>query len=433
MAVSSGLFDTAALTPHGFFLSWEPGLMAVHVVSDGLIAASYYSIPLAIAALLLLLRRRDVPFGWMAWLFAVFIMACGTTHVMGIWTLWHPDYVTDGMVKAVTAGASVMAAAALWPSLPRLVALPSPGVLLQANERLTQQIAERHDAVAALQHETVERLRAEEMLRQSQKMEAVGQLTGGVAHDFNNLLQVIQANIEALAMRMPSDDPLRRHVERTLSAAERGSMLTQQLLAFARRQSLQPVRFDVADRVAALSEMLRGMLGGTITVRAHCESDLGAAEADPHQLETALLNLAINARDAMPNGGHLSITAANATIDATVAAGLPDVEAGDYVRIAVSDTGIGMTREVREAAFEPFFTTKAIGQGSGLGLSQVYGFVKQSHGHVTLESAPGEGTTVAIYLRRPARAGRDGEGAIHRLESPVGHGRAMLGGVDAGR
>src|SRR5579871_5163750 len=159
MGLFSGLVDSAALTAHGYCLSWQPGLMALHVVSDAMIAASYYSIPLAIT--LLLLRRADVAFSWMAWLFAIFIMACGTTHVMGIWTLWHPDYVADGLVKVVTAAASVMTAAALWPLLPRLVALPSPGVLLQANERLTQQIAERDAAVEALRHATAERERAE--------------------------------------------------------------------------------------------------------------------------------------------------------------------------------------------------------------------------------------------------------------------------------
>ena len=398
MGVFTGLFNTAALTPHGYCLSWEPGLIALHVVSDGLITASYYSIPLAIA--LLLLRRADVAFSWMAWLFAIFIMACGTTHLMGIWTLWYPDYLIDGMVKAVTAVASVMTAVALWPLLPRLVALPSPGVLLQANERLTQQIAERDAAVRALQLETAERERAEGMLRQSQKMEAVGQLTGGVAHDFNNLLQVIQANLEAVSARLAADDPQRRHIERALAGTERGAALTQQLLAFARRQSLRPMAFNVAERIAASVEMLRGMLAVEITLETQCADDLWLAEADPHQLETALLNLAINARDAMPNGGRLMISASNARLDAAATAGLPDVDAGDYVRIAVSDTGTGMTSEVREAAFEPFFTTKPIGQGSGLGLSQVYGFVKQSRGHITLDSTPGEGTTVALYLRR---------------------------------
>ena len=402
MGAFTGLFDTAALTPHGYCLSWEPGLIALHVVSDGLITASYYSIPLAIA--LLLLRRGDVAFSWMAWLFAIFIMACGTTHLMGIWTLWYPDYLTDGMVKAVTAVASVMTAVALWPLLPRLVALPSPGLLLQSNERLTQQIAERDAAVMALRVETAERERAEGMLRQSQKMEAVGQLTGGVAHDFNNLLQVIQANLEAVSARLAEDDPQRRHIERALAGTERGAALTQQLLAFARRQSLRPMAFDVAERVATSAEMLRGMLAVEITVETQCADDLWLAEADPHQLETALLNLAINARDAMPNGGRLMISTSNARLDAAATAGLPDVDAGDYVRIAVSDTGTGMTSEVREAAFEPFFTTKPIGKGSGLGLSQVYGFVKQSQGHITLDSMPGEGTTVALYLRRAVAA-----------------------------
>ena len=414
MAVFTGLFDAAALTPHGFCLSWEPGLMALHVVADALIAASYYSIPLAIA--LLLLRRRDVAFNWMGWLFAVFIMACGTTHLMGIWTLWYPDYLADGAVKVVTAVASVMTAVALWPLLPKLVALPSPGVLLQANERLTQQIAERDDAVDALRRETAERLRAEEMLRQSQKMEAVGQLTGGIAHDFNNLLQVIQANLEAMDTRLANDDPLHKHIDRALDGVDRGAALTHQLLAFARRQSLQPARFDVNERIAALSELLRGTLGGEITLESFCQDDIWQAEADPHQLETALLNLAINARDAMSEGGRLVIATSNTTLDAIEVAGSPDVEPGDYVRISVTDTGTGMTKEVRDAAFEPFFTTKPVGRGSGLGLSQVYGFVKQSHGHVTLDSVVGQGTTVTIYLRRVVLAEIDAMASAASLD-----------------
>ena len=410
MGVFSGLIDTASLTPHGYCLSWEPALMALHIVSDGLITASYYSIPLAIAVLLL--RRHDVAFSWMAWLFAIFIMACGTTHLMNIWTLWYPDYVAEGVVKVVTAVASVMTAAALWPLLPRLVAVPSPGVLLQANERLTQQIAERDAAVDALRRETAERLRAEEMLRQSQKMEAVGQLTGGIAHDFNNLLQVIQANLETLTMRLDANDPLRRNIDRALASTDKGAVLTQQLLAFARRQSLQPAAFNVAQRIAAIAELLRGMLGGAIIVETQCAGDLWTAEADPHQLENALLNLAINARDAMPGGGRVVISASNATLDEAATAELPDVEPGDYVHISVADTGAGMTHEVREAAFEPFFTTKPIGQGSGLGLSQVYGFVKQSRGHVTLESEVGVGTTVSLYLRRAVQVA---EGAVAKV------------------
>ena len=215
----SGLLDSDTLTPHGFCLSWQPGLIVLHVVSDTLIAAAYYSIPLAIA--LLLLRRSDVVFGWMGWLFAAFIVACGTTHALGVWTLWHPDYLADGLVKAVTAAVSVFAAAGPWPLLPKLVALPSPGILLESNARLQWQIRERDEAVAALHRETSERQKAEAIARQSQKMEAIGQLTGGIAHDFNNLLMAIQANLEVLEGRLEAADPRKKYVQRALTGTGR--------------------------------------------------------------------------------------------------------------------------------------------------------------------------------------------------------------------
>jgi signal transduction histidine kinase len=396
MPALQDMFDPDQLTPHGFCLAWEPPLMALHVISDGIIAASYYSIPLAIV--LLLRRRRDLAFSWVAWLFAIFILACGTTHVMNIWTLWYPSYLTDGVIKAITAAASLLTAAVLWPLLPRLAAVPSLSGVLAANEQLMQQIRERDAAVEALQRETADRLKAEAMLRQSQKMEAVGQLTGGIAHDFNNLLQVVQSNLEALGMRLERDDPRRRYVDRAMAGAGRGASVTNQLLAFARRQSLQPLAFDVPPRIAALADLLRSTLGGTIQLELPSPEGQWPVEADPNQFETALLNLAINARDAMPDGGTLRIVVANMAIG--IQDPESDIDAGEYVVIRVADTGIGMTAEVRDAAFEPFFTTKPIGQGSGLGLSQVYGFVKQSHGHVVIESTPGAGTTVLLYLRR---------------------------------
>lgn len=395
MSVLSDLLDPGPLTAHGFCLSWDPALMSLHVVSDGLIAASYYSIPLAIAVLLVR-RRHDIAFSWVAWLFALFIMACGTTHLMGIWTLWHPDYLADGLIKALTAAASLLTAAVLWPLLPRLAALPSLAGVLAANEMLTQQIREREAAVAALQQETAERLKAEAMLRQSQKMEAIGKLTGGVAHDFNNLLQVVQSNLEVLSSRLEKEDPRRRYLDRALAGAGRGASVTHQLLAFSRQQSLDPLAFDASARIAGLADLLRSTLGGTIVLALPEAAGQWPVEADPHQFETALLNLAINARDAMPAGGTLTIAVENASVTGRPA----ELEPGDYVTIRVTDTGTGMTAAVREAAFEPFFTTKPVGQGSGLGLSQVYGFAKQSHGHVELESAPDQGTTVLLYLRR---------------------------------
>jgi signal transduction histidine kinase len=395
------MFDLPILTPHGFCLAWDPALLDLHVISDAVIALSYYSIPLALGYFVL--RRRDLAFSWVFLLFAVFILACGTTHVLDIWTLWHADYVAQGFVKAITALASVMTACLLWPLIPRALLLPSPAVLRQANERLTAEIRSREEAVLALQKETADRERTEAMLRQSQKMEAIGQLTGGVAHDFNNLLMVIQGNLEALRRRAEGDADTERYIGRALRSVEQGSTLTGQLLAFARQQPLQPVAFDLNERVSALVDLLPGTLrpGLPVDIELALAPDLWRAQADPHHLENALLNLVINARDAMPAGGTLCISTRNFTLDGADAEAR-NADPGDYVAVSVADTGTGMTAEVREMAFEPFFTTKPVGSGSGLGLSQIYGFVRQSHGHVTLDSVVGEGTTVTIYLRRAA-------------------------------
>ncbi len=394
--------DSAGLTPHGFCLSWEPALVALHVVSDGLIAASYYSIPVAL--MVFLLRRRDVAFRWIFWAFALFILACGTTHLFEILVLWQPYYWGQGVLKAVTAAISVSTALCLWPLLPHAVALPSPGELKGANARLAEQVEQRDAAMLALRRETGDRLRAEAMLRQSQKMEAVGHLTGGVAHDFNNLLMVVQGNLEALGKQLGAEDPRRRYIDRATQGANRGAALIQQLLAFARRQNLFPSRFNVNDRMGEIVELLQGAIGRAVILDWRPDPGLWPAEADATQLETALLNLAVNARDAMPLGGRLGIVADN--VRATTAFPVIDGhgEPGEYVRVRVSDTGCGMTQEVRDSAFEPFFTTKPVGKGTGLGLSQVYGFVKQSHGHVAIDTEPGRGTTITIWLPRAGRA-----------------------------
>jgi signal transduction histidine kinase len=398
------MFDAPLLTPHGFCLAWDPALLELHVISDAVIALSYYSIPLALGYFVL--RRRDLAFSWVFILFAVFILACGTTHVLDIWTLWHADYVTQGLVKAFTAVASVLTACLLWPLIPKALLLPSPSVLRRANEQLTEEIHTREVAVSALKRETADRERTEAMLRQSQKMEAIGQLTGGVAHDFNNLLMVIQGNLEALQRRLPGDTDSERYIGRALRSVQQGSTLTGQLLAFSRQQPLEPAVFDLNDRVTALVDLLPGTLrpGSPVELELSLAPDLLPVQADPNHLENALLNLVINARDAMPAGGTLRITTRNVTVD-KAAAGSLDAEPGEYATVSVADTGTGMTDEVREMAFEPFFTTKPVGSGSGLGLSQIYGFVRQSQGYVTLDSVLGEGTTVTIYLRRAEASG----------------------------
>jgi PAS domain S-box-containing protein len=250
------------------------------------------------------------------------------------------------------------------------------------------------------------RMEYEERLHQAQRLEAIGQLTGGIAHDFNNLLTVILGNAELLGERLAADERSRRLAEMTASAAHRGAELTSRLLTFARRQTLHPKAVDVNRLIAGMDGLLRRALGEQVEIEIVRGGGLWAATADPAQLESAILNLCINARDAMPGGGRLSIETANVHLDDSYVAGQTDVAAGQYVMIAVADTGTGMAADVLAQAFEPFYTTKGPGKGSGLGLSVVYGFVKQSGGHVKIYSELGEGTTVKIYLpRSSAQAG----------------------------
>ena len=252
-----------------------------------------------------------------------------------------------------------------------------------------------------LRQEMAERERAEAALRQSQKMEAVGRLTGGIAHDFNNMLAVVLGNLDLLLRRFPDADPkLIRSVDMALEGAKRAASLTQRLLAFSRRQPLDPRSADIARSVTDMSDLLRRTLGETIAIETIRGAGLWRAHVDIGQLETALVNLAVNARDAMPEGGKLTIETANAYLDRTYTNTQEDVAPGQYVLVAVTDTGTGMAPDILEQVFEPFFTTKPVGQGTGLGLSQVHGFVKQSGGHVVIYSEVGHGTTIKLYLPR---------------------------------
>jgi signal transduction histidine kinase len=253
-----------------------------------------------------------------------------------------------------------------------------------------------------------ERARAEAVLRHAQRMEAIGHLTGGVAHDFNNLLLVILGNLDLVRKRLDGQPELSARLGAVLRAAERGAALTRQLLAFARRQPLAPVAVNIDRLVEEMKGLLRRSLGEIISVEVILSAGLWDTLADAAQLESVLLNLALNARDAMPTGGKLTIETANAVLDEAYARRHGEVTPGQYVMLAITDTGIGMAPEIAARAFEPFFTTKPEGQGTGLGLSQVYGFVKQSRGHIKIYSEEGHGTTVKIYLPRtfPATAGR---------------------------
>jgi PAS domain S-box-containing protein len=241
---------------------------------------------------------------------------------------------------------------------------------------------------------------AQDALRQSQKMEAVGQLTGGIAHDFNNMLAVVIGSLDLLGRRLGGDERARRYVDAASDGARRAANLTQRLLSFARQQPLEPKPTDVNKLVSGMSDLLRHSIGADVRLETVMAGGLWRVEIDPNQLENVILNLVVNARDAMPDGGRLTIETQNAHLDDHYAALHDDVAAGQYVMLAVTDTGGGMPDEVIARAFDPFFTTKPVGKGTGLGLSQVYGFIKQSGGHVKIYSEPGHGTTVKIYLAR---------------------------------
>jgi PAS domain S-box-containing protein len=512
----SALFDISRFTPHGFCLAWDPGLIWLLGLSDLLVAAAYFSIP---AALVVFARRRqDLAFRPIFGLFAAFILACGSTHVMGAITLWVPLYRLEAWINVITAGLSLATAVMLWPLIPKALALPSPAALRAVNEALAAEVARRdaveqqlresearlkqlyartpaalhatdsegtlievsdrwleltgytHDEVvgrnirqfyvpasqtlsltqmeafrrgdnipfgerqflcrdgavrdveavfeperdaqgrllrimAALtdvtaRKETEAALRAaEDRLRQSQKMEAVGQLTGGIAHDFNNLLTTIMGSLELLQTRAALDERGQRLVGNALEGSRRAARLTSQLLSFSRRQRLAPEALAARDVIDGIHDLLARTLGDGVTLETAVPAEAWPLMADRNQLETALLNLVINARDAVRDQGHVRITVANEPIG--LAESDPDaLPPGDYVTVAVEDNGTGMTEEVRRRAFEPFFTTKEPGAGTGLGLSQTYGFVTQSGGTVRLVSMPGRGTRIAMVFPR---------------------------------
>ncbi|MGA9824138.1 MAG: ATP-binding protein [Methylocystis sp.] len=375
-ALSEWLFNTSGLAPHGYCLLWEPGLIWLYAISDAAIALAYFSIPLALV--IIGRRRSDLVFRPMLWLFAVFIVLCGTTHWLDLATLWTPLYGLQGLVKAATAVASIFTSIALWWSLPNFLALPSLAQMRRANEAL---------------------MASEERLAHARKMEAVGRLSGGIAHDFNNLLQVITVSISVIERQVARGhaNEITPAIASIRKASQTASSLINRMLAFSLRQTLVPRVIEPDKLVVGMEDMLRRTLGPEIELDLRLGRCQSSVSCDPAQLESALLNLAINARDAMPGGGALEITTADRTLLADQLPD-PDAQAGDYVEIEVTDNGAGMSRDVLSRVFEPFFTTKSTGQGTGLGLPQIYGFVKQSGGFVRIKSSPGQGTSVRIYL-----------------------------------
>ena len=487
--------------PHGYCFGWKPDILWLHVTSDGLIALSYFLIPFTL--IYLVRARRDFDFRWMAALFGAFILSCGATHVFGIVVLWHPVYRLEGVVKAVTALASMPTAILLIWLAPKAIALPSPRQLQAANEEVlrlnrglearveerTAELAEaehryrqlfemnplpmwvrepnggrflavnraatelygyseaeflamtvnqlvlsgntppdpeegkpvlqRHarksgapifaevrfrqmrfgseQAWLALSTDITERKVLEEQLRHSQKMEAIGRLAGGIAHDFNNLLTVILGYATAAQRKLDAADPVGRSIREVQRAAEHAAALTGQLLAFSRKQVTQPRILDLNAEVRGMTDILHRLLGEDIQLSVRTDGEPCLVEADAGQLSQIILNLAVNARDAMPQGGRLTIETGSVWREPEDAGDGNVRPAGRYCRLSVSDTGLGIDPEIQPHIFEPFFTTKDPGTGTGLGLSTVYGIVVQHNGWIDVQSEPGHGTTFRIY------------------------------------
>jgi PAS domain S-box-containing protein len=514
------LFDAQGLTPHGFCLLWQPELILIHAAADIGIGLAYFSIPLALAWIAR--KRPDLAYRPIAWLFVAFILLCGTTHFIDVLTLWVPAYAFQGMVKSATAIVSIVTAAMLWVWMPKLLALPSPIQLREANEALRESQAHyrasfeqspvpmltaspggvitdvsdswselfgypRQDIVGRPLHDldapgssalapqdrarlmeagevrdlerrlacrdgTVidalvsarlerrdgqtgivcvitdvtarrraeEALRsAEDRLRQAQKMEAIGQLTGGVAHDFNNMLQGIGGCLDMMERRIAQGrtQDAARFLPTARQAVDRAAHLTSRMLAFARRQTLQPRPIDPDRLILDMEELLRRTLGPGIDLSLGLHDGRWLILCDAHELESALLNAAINSRDAMPQGGQLRIATEDRMVGPEEAQ--DEAPAGAYVAISVIDTGTGMSPATMQRMFDPFFTTKPTGEGTGLGLSQLYGFVRQSGGFVRVDSALGRGTTITLFMPRHTAAAGSAEGAAPPATPPV--------------
>lgn len=369
------------------------------MAENGALALAFLSMALVLTLVVHL--RTDLRFGRTFWVVKIFALACAVSHGVAVAAPWHALQAWLMIIDGVAAVFGLAAAAILWSLLPRALAFPSPDKLQTANAELAALVAQRDAALAELRGQVTERERAvakreeaEAALLQSQKLEAVGHLTGGIAHDFNNLLQAVAGNLELIAHKPHDSDRVVGWSAAALDAVQRGRAVTGQLLAFSRKQRLEVMSVRLGELVGGVKDLIEKAVAPLGKVRIEPIDASWNVEVDPLQLELAILSLAVNARDAMPGGGEVTLSAERRSGVVS-----PDLPAGDYVALTVADTGIGMSPEVVAHAVEPFFTTKQAGKGAGMGLSMAFGIMRQSGGSLVIASEEGEGTAVTLLLR----------------------------------
>jgi signal transduction histidine kinase len=393
---------------HGFCFLWDPRLVWLHVVSDVLIGTAYLFISLAIGYFIL--KRRDLSFVYLFGIFALFIFACGLTHLYAAYTVYVPLFWQEGYVKAFTALTSIIAAAMLIPLMPKALDLPSLPMAMEDIKHLKGE----------LELQLEESRIKDSALRQAQKMESIGTIAGGVAHDFNNILSAITGYGDLTLMKMAKDDPLRLYVENMLEAADRAAHLTKDLLLFGRKQIGDRKPVDLNEVIRKVETFLKRVIGEDIECKTRLSDRPLMVCADAHQIEQVLMNFATNARDAIPAGGTFTITSDTIRLDDEFIEIHGYGRPGAYALVTVSDSGMGMDEETRQRIFEPFFTTKEVGKGTGLGLAVVYGIIKQHEGYVNVYSEPGNGTTFKIYLPEIVSATSGSEQAAEEGPPPRG-------------